>query len=189
MEEETISKILEGDNSHDNLCKYFLGANINDVKGLIKSYTRKSDGPRVIREASLSLNRENYLPRTETLRLEIALLLISEVAKNSSIPNTNAAKYLDCIELDTFSDQSLGHLHHKCRQLVDSDCDSSFRWLPVLGRLFSAVQSRELFKPNDDGDEDSGTNFVEMYIRDICELEWNLDMVTGMCSILKVITF
>ena len=114
------------------------------------------------------------------------MTLISEVAKNSSIPNTNAAKYLDCIELDTFSDKSLGQIHHKCRQLVEADTDTSFRWLPILGRLLSVVQSREMFKPNDDGDEDLGTSFVEMYIRDICDVEWNLDMVTGMCSILKV---
>ena len=190
MAEDTLFDILDKDkdDADDNLlCKYLLKCSINDLKSQIKAMSRKAKGPTQLRQILSSLNKEDVLNRTESLRIELSLTIISEVFTNSSIPNANALKYLDFIELDNFKDKSLGRIYEKCRHYLEQESPTSFRWLPFFGQLLSVIQSKELFKQNDEGDEESGLKFVENCVRDICSFNWDLDLVTGICSLLKVI--
>ena len=186
MAEATLIDILENDDTDDNLCKYLLKCSVNDLKSQVKSMSRKAKGPTQIRQILATLNKERFLSRTESLRIELSLTILSEVFTNSSIPNANALKYLDFIELDNFKDRNLGRIYEKCRHYLEQESPTSFRWLPFFGQLLSVIQSKEMFKQNDDGDEESGQKFVENCVRDVCCFNWDLDLVTGICSLLKV---
>ena len=125
-----------------------------------------------------SLNKEDKLTETEQTRFEITKTLLIEIMNNSCIPNANANKYMDCIELENFTDKNLGRLYAKCRAGLEVDeSPTAYRWLPFLGRLLSLVQSKELFQPDSDGDANTGEHFVESYIRDICCMNWNLSLI------------
>ena len=187
MAEATLIDILEKDDTDDNLlCKYLLKYNVNDLKSQVKSLSRKAKGPTQLRQIFASLNKEKFLNKTESLRIELSLTILTEVFTNTSIPNANALKYLDFIELDNFKDRNLGRIHEKCRHYLEQESPTSFRWLPFFGQLLSVIQSKEMFKQNDDGDEESGQKFVENCVRDVCCFNWDLDLVTGICSLLKV---
>ena len=69
---------------------------------------------------------------------------------------------------------------------LEEESRTGWRWLPFLARLLSVIQSKEVFQPHPDGDQEPGVRCVEKVVRDIISIEWNHDLVTGMCSVLKV---
>ena len=153
----------------------------------IKQLTRKSIGPSSVREILSSLNKEDKLAETEKLRYEITKTVLTEVFRTACIPNANANKYMDCIELENFTDKSLGKLYAKCRtELEEGESPTSLRWLPFLSRLLSLIQSKEVFKPDGDGEVVTGEIFVEDQIREFCDLNWSPQSVSGICEMLKV---
>ena len=91
------------------------------------------------------------------------------------------------IELDNkLSDKSLNKLYVKCRHHLEEESGTGWRWLPFFSRLLSVIQGREVFQPHADGDLESGRKCVEKVVRDILSINWTHDLVTGMCSVLKV---
>ena len=184
---DTLTGISSQDESEDILRKLLSGADIKSVCQEVKIMARKSIGPMSIREILNSLGKEEKLAETEHMRYEITKTVLIEVFNNSCIPNANAIKYMDCIDLDNFTDRSLGRLYARCRAGLEAEeSPTAYRWLPFLGRLLSLVQSRDSFKPDPDGEVDTGEHFAESYIRDICSINWSHDMVSGVCSMLKV---
>ena len=174
------------DEAEDIIRKLLENADLKSVVHEIKVISRKTLGPSTIRDVFTALNKEENLAKTEEMRLEITKTLLAEIFTNSCIPNANAARILDCVELDHFTDQSLGKIYAKCRGALEQKSTTSYRWLPFLGRVLSVIQSRNAFKPDDDGDEDSGEAYVEAVVKDLCTINWEDDLVAGICALLKV---
>ena len=185
MDVDKISEILSQDDSHDNLCNYLL-SNITKVKEIVVSSCRQSKGPSIIKDIMIALNKEEQVGKTEALRLNVTMYILKEVFNNNSIPNINAIKYLDCMDLENFNDNSINKVYEKCHAALEAESITNYRWLPFIGRILSVIQSKEKFRPHDDGEEESGDKFVEANITELCNFNWNLDIVTGMCSFLKV---
>ena len=191
MAEDTILGVGSQEDTHDNLVSYYSQISEKETKENIKALLKSSKGPLKIVEIMKSFNKEETLssPQTEKKRLEITSTIVTEVIRNASIPNNNARIYLDAIELDKLSDPSLARIEDRCRHSLEEESPTGFRWLPFLGRVLSVIQSRDQFQPHPDhgGDTDTGAAWVEAQLRDILDLRWSPDLVTGMCAVFKVI--
>ena len=166
---------------------------IKEIEPIVRKETISSKGPSKINELMKAFTNgddEELLARLELKRVKTCLTVVSEVISNPGIPNVNAMKFLDSIELDTrLSDQSLNKLYEKCRHHLEEESRTGWRWLPFLARLLSVIQSRDVFQPHPDGDQEPGARCVEKVVRDLISLDWSHDLVTGMCSVLKVKAF
>ena len=99
---------------------------------------------------------------------------------------TSAAKFLDSLfgELEQCRDLSNSQLVGRCmEELEGQEMDKTgLRWLPLLGMLLSVVEGRENFVSHDDEVGQSGVEYKENLVRDICNLPCDQDRVTGICS-------
>ena len=170
--------------------QYINSLDIKEIEPFVRKKTISSKGPSDINELMKAFTNgddEELLARLELKRVKTCLTVVNEVISNPGIPNVNAMKFLDSIELDTrLSDQSLNKLYEKCRHHLEEESRTGWRWLPFLARLLSVIQSREVFQPHPDGDQEPGSRCVEKVVRDLISLDWSHDLVTGMCSVLKV---
>ena len=178
--------------SRQHFLQYLDTLDIKEIEPIVRKNTISSKGPYKINELMKAFTNgedEGLLARLEPKRVKTCLTVVNEVISNPGIPNVNASRYLDSIELDNrFSDKSLNKLYEKCRHHLEEESRTGWRWLPFLARLLSVIQSREVFQPHPDGDQEPGVRCVEKVVRDVISIEWNHDLVTGMCSVLKVNT-
>ena len=176
--------------SRQHFQAYLDNLDIKEIEQTVRKETISSKGPTKINDLMKAFtfgDDEALLSRLEPKRVKSCLSIINEVISNPGIPNVNASKYLDSIELDNrFSDKSLNRLYEKCRHHLEEESSTGWRWLPFLARLLSVIQSREMFQPHPDGDQESGVRCVEKVVRDVINVDWSHDLVTGMCSVLKV---
>ena len=178
--------------SRQHFLQYLDKLDIKGIEPIVRKDTISSKGPYKINELMKAFTNgedEGLLARLEPKRVKTCLTVVNEVISNPGIPNVNASRYLDSIELDNrFSDKSLNKLYEKCRHHLEEESRTGWRWLPFLARLLSVIQSKEVFQPHPDGDQEPGVRCVEKVVRDVISIEWNHDLVTGMCSVLKVNT-
>ena len=176
--------------SRQHFQQYLDNLDMKEIEPFVRKDTISSKGPHKINElmkAFTSGEDEALLARLEPKRIKTCLTVINEVISNPGIPNVSASRYLDSIELDNrLSDKSLNKVYEKCRHHLEEESRTGWRWLPFLARLLSVIQSKEVFQPHPDGDQEPGVRCVEKVVRDIISIEWNHDLVTGMCSVLKV---
>ena len=170
--------------------QYLDNIDLKDLEVVIRKETVSSKGPTKINDLMKAFtlgDDEARMLRLEFKRVKICLTILNEVITNPGIPNVNASKYLDSIELDNkLSDKSLNKLYVKCRHHLEEESGTGWRWLPFFSRLLSVIQGKEVFQPHPDGDPESGRKCVEKVVRDILSFNWTHDLVTGMCSVLKV---
>ena len=176
--------------SRQHFQQYLDNLNMNEIEPFVRKDTISSKGPYKINELMKAFTNgedEALLARLEPKRIKTCLAVVNEVISNPGIPNVNASRYLDSIELDNrLSDKSLNKVYEKCRHHLEEESHTGWRWLSFLARLLSVIQSKEVFQPHPDGDQEPGVRCVEKVVRDIISIEWNHDLVTGMCSVLKV---
>merc|ERR1719369_1594278 len=122
--------------------------------------------------------------KVEKLRLGVVGRVVEEVIKNPGVPNKNATKFLDFLfgELEQFSDHSISKLLARCMEELEQ---TVLRWLPLIGKLLSVVESREDFVPHGEEERQKGVEYKENIVRDICNLTWDQDRVTSICSMFK----
>ena len=192
----TILQMFDSETQNDSTAstqhfqQYLDNLRIKEIEPIVRKETISSKGPFKINElmkAFINGDDEALLVRLEPKRVQTCLTVMQEVISNPGIPNANASKYLDSIELDTrLSDKSLYKLYEKCRHHLEEESRTGWRWLPFLARILSVIQSREVFQPHPDGDQEPGSRCVEKVVRDVISIDWTHDLVTGMCSVLKV---
>merc|ERR1719369_2377836 len=126
--------------------------------------------------------------KVEKLRLGVVGRVAEEGIKNPGVPNKNATKFLDFLfgELEQFSDHSISKLLARCMEELEQEEDQTvLRWLPLIGKLLSVVESREDFVPHGEEERQKGVEYKENIVRDICNLTWDQDRVTSICSMFK----
>ena len=114
--------------------QYLDNVDLKDLELMIRKETVTSKGPSKINDIMKTFTLdgdEARMSRLETKRVKSCVTILNEVITNPGIPNVNASKYLDSIELDNkLSDKSLNKLYVKCRHHLEEESGTGWRWLP-----------------------------------------------------------
>ena len=141
-----------------------------------------------------SKSENDKIDGSDTARLKLTTKLLERLISEQSLENKFAKQLMDQIVIENLQAKSLEKLLRKCLEEIQGDVATMGAqtldcWLAVIGRVLSTVQTFETFKlPAEEGGTGlvSGLDFVSRAVLDICALNWNSQIATSMCSMLKV---
>jgi len=184
-----VDLVLRLGNTNDltQLNKVLTSAEPSSVKEFVQDSCRTGDGPAVFRYVLLGLGWGTVSEKVEKLRYGVVQRVVDEIIKNPGVPNKNAVKFLNSLfgELDQFNDLSISKLLGRCMEELEEEDRTGLRWLPLLGKLLAVVESRENFVPYGEVEGQRGVDYKENIVRDICNIAWDPDRVTSICSMFK----
>ena len=139
-----------------------------------------------------SKSENDKIDGSDTARLKLSIELLERLISVETLENKFAKQLMDQIVIENLQAKSLRKLLRKCLEEIQQegaagqtlDC-----WLAVLGRVLSTIQTFDVFTlPAEEGGADTvtGLDFVSRAVSDICTLNWNSQIATSMCAMLKV---
>jgi len=179
---------LGNDNDLSQLSNVLTTADPASVKEFVQDSCRTGDGPAVFKYVLMGLGWGTVNDNVEKLRLGVVRRVVEEIIKNPGVPNKNATKFLDSLygEVDQFNDFSVSKLLGRCMEELEQNEDrTGLRWLPLLGKLLSVVEIRENFVSYEEENGLRGVDYKENMVRDICNMSWDQDRITSICSMFK----
>ena len=179
---------LGNENDLSQLSTVLTTAEPASVKEFVQDSCRTVDGPAVFKYVLVGLGWGTVNDDVEKLRLGVVKRVVEEVIKNPGVPNKNAIKFLDILfgELDQFNDFSISKLLDRCMEELEQNEDrTGLRWLTLLGKLLSIVETRENFVSHEYENGQRGVDCKENLVRDICNMSWDQDRITSICSMFK----
>ena len=146
-----------------------------------------------LKEMFLKSKSENdKIDGSDSTRLKLAIKLLERLISEGTLENKFAKQLMDQIVIENLQARSLQKLLRRCLEGIQGDLTTTGAqtldcWLAVLGRVLSTIQTFDTFHlPAEDGWTGSGQDFVSRAVLDICGLNWNSQIATSMCSMLKV---
>ena len=143
-----------------------------------------------------SKSENDKIDGSDTARLKLTIKLLERLISEETLENKFAKQLMDQIVIENLQTKSLQKLLRKCLEEIQAQGDVTTTgaqtldcWLAVVGRVLSNVQTFDTFKlPAEEGGTGlvSGLDFVSRAVLDICALNWNSQIATSMCSMLKV---
>ena len=148
-----------------------------------------------LKEMFLKSKSENdKIDGSDTARLKLSINLLERLIREETLENKFTKQLMDQIVIENLQAKSLRKLLRKCLEEIQQEGTTTAGqtldcWLAVLGRVLSTIQTFDAFTlPAEDGGAGlvTGLDFVSRAVLDICALEWNSQIATSMCSMLKV---
>lgn len=140
-----------------------------------------------------SKSENDKIDGSDTARLKLTTKLLERLISEQTLENKFAKQLMDQIVIENLQAKSLQRLLRKCLEEIGDVASMGAQaldcWLAVIGRVLSTVQTFDTFKlPAEEGGTGlvSGLDFVSRAVLDICALNWNSQIATSMCSMLKV---
>ena len=141
-----------------------------------------------------SKSENDKIDGSDTARLKLTTKLLERLISEQTLENKFAKQLMDQIVIENLQAKSLHKLLRKCLEEIQGDVETMGAqsldcWLAVVGRVLSTAQTFDTFKlPAEEGGTGlvSGLDFVSRAVLDICALNWNSQIATSMCSMLKV---
>ena len=186
----------EGDITHnredsEDASKSLPGLNIKSksVDSILMESCLTKNVQKELKDLFINLKSEtNKIEGSEAVKLKLSIQLFEKVINSRNLGSKNSKQLMDLIMIESLQVNSLVKLLRKCLEEIRKENTETFDcWLSVIGRILSTIQIIETFKLEDeDGKLVSGQDFVSRAVLDICSLNWNSEIGTSMCSMLKV---
>ena len=142
-----------------------------------------------------SKSENDKIDGSDSNRLKLSIELLERITSEETLENKFAKQLMEQIVIENLQAKSLQKLLRKCLEELQKEVSSRSSaghsldcWLVVLGRILSTIQTFDAFNLPEDGGAGlvSGLDFVSRSVLHICELNWNSQTATSMCSMLKV---
>ena len=172
-----------------------LNIKCKSVSSILKESGLSKTIQQELNEMFLKSQSENEkIDGSDRARLKLSVKLLERLINEESLENKFAKQLMDQIVIENLQAKSLTKLLRKCLEEIQVDGTTTAShaldcWLAVVGRVLSIIQTFETFNlETEDGETGTvtGFDFVSRAVLDICKLNWNSQIATSMCSMLKV---